>query len=463
MRVFEKATEALAGILGTPLAYPLYYFILTIAGGTVLLHHPASLVGREIAWIDAVFTATSAACVTGLVVVDTGTHFTSFGQGVILCLIQLGGLGVMTYASLVFYLWRQRVSLADRVAVGQSLLHDPSFKLGRFLLRLLLWTCAIEGGGMMLLRLFDPDGFSWFGSLFHSVSAFCNAGFSLFPDSLSAWRGNLWVNIVFMVLIVAGGIGFSVLVELEHVGLGKLKKKAGRRTTARLSWYSRVVLRTSLWLVLGGTAILFFSEFVGFRQPMQWGEAVLSALFQSVTCRTAGFNTLDIGSMTNLSLVAMMALMLIGGSPGSCAGGVKTTTFRALIAFALAQVRGREQSVVEGRALDNTTLSKAFTLVLFAFLIVTLATLVLTFTEGGDVPHPLTRGQFLEILFESVSAFATVGLSTGLTPELSAAGKVVIALLMFVGRLGPVFFLGVLQTLHEKPHYRWPEENMLIG
>ena len=223
-----------------------------------------------------------------------------------------------------------------------------------------------------------------------------------------------------------------------------------------MSWYSRVVLRTSLWLVLGGTAILFFSEFVGFRQPMQWGEAVLSALFQSVTCRTAGFNTLDIGSMTNLSLVAMMALMLIGGSPGSCAGGVKTTTFRALIAFALAQVRGREQSVVEGRALDNTTLSKAFTLVLFAFLIVTLATLVLTFTEGGDVPHPLTRGQFLEILFESVSAFATVGLSTGLTPELSAAGKVVIALLMFVGRLGPVFFLGVLQTLHEKPHYRWP-------
>ncbi len=413
--------------------------------------------------MDALFTATSATCVTGLAVVDTGTHFTLFGQSVILALIQLGGLGVMTYASLVFYLWRKRVSVADRIAVGQSLLHDPSFKLGRFLLRLILWTLTIEGGGLLLLHLADPKGFSWYSSLFHSVSAFCNAGFSLYSDSLSAWRNNLWVNLVFIFLITAGGIGFSVLVEFEQVAVEKLGRKNRTKRCKGLSWYSRVVLVTSFWLVVGGAAVLFFAEFIGFHQPMKLNTAILSSFFQSVTCRTAGFNTLDIGGMTNLSLVAMMALMLIGGSPGSCAGGVKTTTFRALTAFTMAQVRGREQSVVNGRALDQVSLRKAFTLSLFAFFIVTLATLILTFTEGGDVPHPYARGQFLEILFESVSAFGTVGLSTGLTPQLSSAGKIVISTLMFVGRLGPVFFLGVLQTMYEKPRYRWPEENILVG
>jgi trk system potassium uptake protein TrkH len=461
---FGYFSEKISDTFGTPLVYPLYYFVFAIFAGAFLLHLPASNVGPSISWIDAVFTATSATCVTGLAVLDTGADFSRFGHCVILGLIQLGGLGVMTYASLAMYLWRNRISLADRLAVGQSLLHDPSFKLGRFLLRLLLWTLAIEGSGMLLLRLSDPVGFSWFSSLFHSVSAFCNAGFSLQSDSLSQWRSQLGVNFVIMVLIVAGGIGFSVLVELGQVGgakLGVWKRKTLQNVS--LSWYSKVVLKTSIWLVLLGGGALFFAEFVGYHQSMQWGEAALSALFQSVTCRTAGFNTLDIGAMTNLSLVAMMALMLIGGSPGSCAGGVKTTTFRTLTAFVVAQLRGREQSVVSGRALDASTLRKAFTLALFAFLIITCATLILTFTEGGDIPHPEARGQFLELLFESVSAFATVGVSTGLTPGLSTPGKVVVTLLMLVGRLGPVFFLGVLQTIQEKPRYRWPEDNMLIG
>jgi trk system potassium uptake protein TrkH len=445
----------------SPFALPVYFFALTIVTGTLLLHHPVSLSGADISWLDALFTATSATCVTGLIVVDTGTYFSRFGQNVILGLIQLGGLGVMTYTSLVFYLWRKRVSVTDRIAVGQSLLHDPRFHLGSFLKLMVVMCVVVECSGAGLLYLCDPVGFEPYSALFHSISAFCNAGFSLYGTSMMFWRHDPAVNTVLMVLITLGGLGFYTLLELTGIsgGAGDLTSHGARR----ISWQSRVVLRTSLLLVIFGWGTLFLAEYFGRTGSGQLFGTMLEGLFQSVTCRTAGFNTVDIGAMTNVSLFIMILLMVIGGSPGSCAGGVKTTTFRVLAAFGVSQLKGRKQVVVDGYGLDESTVNKALTLSVFAFLILVGATMILCVTEGGDVPHPLARGRFLEILFETASAFGTVGLSTGLTPDLSAAGKTVITLLMFVGRLGPIVFLSMIQSWQVRERFARPEKSVLIG
>ena len=331
----------------SPFALPVLFFGAVIISGSLLLNTNWSAGDRSISWVDALFTATSATCVTGLVVVDTGAFFTPFGQTVILGLIQLGGLGIMTYTSLVFYLWRRRVSLVDRIAVGQSLLHDPSFNLGKFLIKLVLFTLIIESVGAALLFFLDPGNISPYSALFHAVSAFCNAGFSLHADNLTAWRGNLGVNVVIMLLIVTGGIGFSVLVEMWT----RLHRKvtfffgfAGSGNQPTFSWYGEVVVKTSLFLVFAGALGIYLAEFIGYHRDLPAGEAILSTLFQSVTCRTAGFNTLDIGLMTNVSLSLMIILMFIGGASGSCAGGIKISTFRTVAAFLTAQIQGRRRS-----------------------------------------------------------------------------------------------------------------------
>ncbi len=438
--------------LFSPFTYPIYFFLLTIVTGALVLMHPVSLNGGKLSFIDAIFTATSATCVTGLSVVDTGTHFSRVGQTVILAMIQLGGLGIMTYASLVFYLWRRRVSLTDRLSLG-GLMHDASFNLGRFIVRLVTW-------GALVLWLLDPVGFYPWAALFHSISAFCNAGFGLYSDSLMQWRGDTGVNLAFMALITLGGIGFSVIVELEHWLRSRMSFGAKRK---HLSWYAGVVLKVSAFLSIGGAAALYLAEIVGLGRDIPLKDGVLAAFFQSVTCRTAGFNSVDVSQLTTISLLVMIFLMFVGGSPGSCAGGVKTTTARALWAFAVAKVRGRRQPVVGRYALDAETLGRAVTLTLIALILVAFGTLWLVVSEGGDVPHAEARGLFLEVLFEVVSAFGTVGLSMGITPKLSVSGKLVITMLMFVGRLGPIAFLTVISRMQEQPRYSWPEESMLIG
>ncbi|MHC1791215.1 TrkH family potassium uptake protein [Solidesulfovibrio sp.] len=451
--------------LFAPLLLPIYFFAAAIFLGAGLLCQPMSAAGEPVSFLDALFTATSAACVTGLVVTDTGTTFNRFGHTVILALIQLGGLGIMTFSTLVFYLWRRRVSLADHIAVGQSLLHDATFHLGRFLTRMAVVTLFIEAVGALLLYLLDPVGFAPFSAVFHAVSAFCNAGFGLFPDNLMAYGGHSGINLVIMWLIVSGGLGFAVLIEGYRVARSRLT--GGGRVAGRhlpLSWYSRTVFAVSAFLIVAGAAMIYCGEFLGSRYP---GLSVLdrgmAALFQSVSCRTAGFNTLDIGHMADASLVIMILLMFIGGSPGSCAGGIKTTTFRVLAAFGRAKMFGRRQVVVGRFAVDDGTVDRAVTLTIFASGLVLGSVLLMCFTEGAVAPHVEAGGRFLEILFEVVSAFGTVGLSTGITPGLSPAGKLVIIMLMFVGRLGPILFLSVLQGFQEPLRYRWPEQNMMIG
>lgn len=445
-----------------PISLPIYFFGLVIFFGTVLLHssfsHPAM---KKVSWLDAFFTATSATCVTGLSVVDTGTSFSLAGLIIILGLIQVGGLGIMTFTGLFFYLLRRRVSLTDRIAIGQTILHDPSFKIGSFLKRLVLWTLIIEAAGATLLYFLDPHGFPVFSAVFHAVSAFCNAGFSLQPDSLVAWRGNWGINLVFMLLIVIGGIGFSVIIESQMWLAAKFVDPLKNNKT--VSWYSKVVLKTTLFLIIAGFTALFLAESFGTHRNIPWSEKILSAFFQSVTCRTAGFNTLDIYHMTNVSLLFMMILMFIGGAPGSCAGGIKVTSFRVLVAFITAELKGRKQAVIGKFAVSNDTLNRTLLLTVFAGLLLLLAMLLLNITEGANIPHPETRGLSLEIFFETISAFGTVGLSTGLTPKLSPWGKVIVTILMFVGRLGPIVFLAAIQSYQKEKLYTWPEENLLIG
>jgi len=454
MKVFKQ--------LNSPLIFPIFFFMLVIVFGSVFLHIAEKRDVDSLSWTDSIFTATSAACVTGLAVVDTGTYFTVFGKSILLCLIQLGGLGIMTFTSLSIYLLRRRTTITDRIAIGQALLHDSRFNLGKFLIEIVSWTLIIEASGAALLYAFAPTEFSPFSAIFHAVSAFCNAGFSLFSDSLMSWKGAWGINLVFIALIVTGGIGFSVFVELKNWVKQRFQK---RRSPSRqeLSWYAKIVLRTTLFLIIMGGASIYLSEFIGYNRMVAMDDAILTSLFQSVTSRTAGFNTLNIGQMTNVSLIILLFLMFIGGAPGSCAGGIKVTTFRVLAAAIWSQLKGRKQATIGKFAIRETAVKKAMVLFVVAILTISMAVFLLDFTEGGAKPHYLVRGQFLEILFESVSAFSTVGLSTGLTPTLSIAGKWIIIFLMFIGRLGPFMLIGALQSVQETQFYKLPEENVMIG
>jgi trk system potassium uptake protein TrkH len=330
---------------------------------------------------------------------------------------------------------------------------------------MVFWTLLLETFGAITIFLLAPGGISPFSALFHAVSAFCNAGFSLFSDSLVSWRGAWGVNLAILFLIIAGGLGFSVLVELHTTALRKLRasRAAAPGPVAGLSWYAVTIIKTSLLLILGGGIIIFLTEYIGAERTGAFSESVLAALFQSVTCRTAGFNTLDIANMTNISLLFMILLMFIGGATGSCAGGIKVSTFRVFWAFVVAQLTGGNQVVVRNFAIAPKDVSRALILIIITMVVIFFSTMILSVTEGGIVPHPEARGLFLDILFEVVSALGTVGLSTGLTMKLSLAGKWLITALMFIGRLGPLVFLAVIQELHRERLFRRPEESILIG
>ncbi len=463
-----------------PFVLPVASFALTILAGAVLLWLDVSAAAGPVSFVDALFISTSSVCVTGLASVDPSTAFTRFGHVVMVTLIQLGGLGITTYTTLIFYFWSRRISLTDRMAVGDALLHNPSFHLGSFLQRVVMVILSLEMTGAAILYLMEPERIGAFHAVFLAVSAFCNAGFALWPDNLIGWQQHWGVNLVIMSLIVMGGLGFAVLDEILRLlwrRLGKpepahawswslARAQAGRSRPSphRLSLHARLVLSTTAFLIFGGTLCIFLPEFfanVGHFHVAR--EGLLPALFQSVTARTAGFCTVDVTKLTDISLLVLILLMLIGGSPGSCAGGIKTTTFRALLGFIRAQLTGRSQVTVAGRGLEPATLNKVFVLFTFTMLTVIGGTFALTLTEGGAQPHGKTQFQVLDLLFETVSAFATVGLSTNVSPSLSTAGKLIDCLLMFIGRLGPIWLITTLQQFQTEPAWKLPETDIPIG
>ncbi len=437
-------------------------FGATILAGAFALLLPWAHATGKITFLDALFTSTSAVCVTGLVVVNTGSDFTHFGQIVIMLLIQAGGLGIMTFAALMFQFLGKRMSLKS-----QALLHGSFFQqdIGinfRAMFRRILWLTAITelvGAALMFLALWPQAshmGEACLSALFHAVSAFCNAGFSLYDDNLMGLRHNYLFTTAIMVLIVIGGLGHTVAHEVWR----RLEYRFSRRRDEpvdrpRLSVHSQVVLWVSGILILGGAVGLLVLGLTA--AETSWGGRLAAALFQSVTARTAGFNTVDIGLLPASSLMLLVILMFIGGSPASCAGGIKTTAFAISWAELRARVLGETEVRLLDRRIPTETLWRVSLLIRLALLWNIAGVLLLLVTEGGRPGMGLER-----VLFEQISAFGTVGLSTGITDKLSAPGKLWIIVTMFVGRLGPLTM--AMWFFTPKPgHVRHPEGKVMIG
>jgi trk system potassium uptake protein len=432
--------------------------------GTAVLMFPACSTSREsIGLIDAAFTSTSAVCVTGLIVLDTGSDFSPLGEAVILILIQLGGLGIMTFSALILY-WlgfRPGLELKDVVEEthGDILSIPPRKMIGR----ILLWTFLLESLGALLFffRFRSEYSFTeavWL-SVFHSVSAFCNAGFSLFTDSFMGYRQDLYVNTILISLIIVGGLGFIVLMDTTRFFRMWRRKEQPRR----LLLQTKVVLITTVILIAGGGLFVAGMEIIGGTAYASEAQTPLSSLFLSVTARTAGFNTTDTSLLGNGTLIIVMILMLIGASPGSTGGGLKTTTFAVIVATIRSNVTNQPSVRLLNRKVPSDLVAKAFsTLILFLLLILAGVTLLEIFNRP-ILPSAKIRGVFLEHLFETISACCTVGLSTGITPELSTAGKTVIILCMFIGRLGPLVVAGSLIGRMPGRSYELPEERVMVG
>jgi trk system potassium uptake protein TrkH len=431
-------------------------FSALIVLGTCLLSLPVSSeAGQRLDLVDALFTATSAVCVTGLIVVDTPRAFSTFGEVVLLVLIQAGGLGYMTLSTSFGFLLGRRLSLAERVTLQESLQTDSLEGIAHFALTVLKTTLVIELAGAAVLtawwaRTFDL-GEAAHLAVFHAVSAFNNAGFSLFSDNLMAFRGDLVVNLVVGVLVFLGGIGFFVVREVWQT-----------RSVSRLSMHSRLVLSVTMMLIAAGTVGLLVLEWGNPRTlgPLGVGEKVLAASFQAVSPRTAGFNTIDVGGMTVPALFLLMALMFIGAGPGSTAGGVKVSTFGVTVLALWAMVRGSGAPVVFGRRIPAETVARAFFICLISFLVLNVVGAVLLVVE---------RRELLATLFETSSAFGTVGLSMGegapvsLAGHFSPVGKALLTAMMFMGRVGPLTLAIALAGRRERSRVRYPEGRVLIG
>lgn len=456
----HSATRRLLALLRLPQMLPVAGFAALIFVGSALLWVPWSHQPGAVSYLDALFTSTSAVCVTGLVTVSTASDYTVAGQVVILVLIQVGGLGVMTYAAMTLSLLRRRLSLRAVAALHESLFQKEEVRdFRRRVKQVVLITLGLEAAGALLLFLSllpqEPALSAAWSSVFHSVSAFCNAGFSILPGNLADVRDNHVFTAVIMLLVVLGGLGFTVLHEL----FGEAGRLAGRRARTgphRFSLHTMVVVKTSLLLIGGGAALLLLFGLTDAEGG--WGTRIEAALFHSVSARTAGFNTLDVGALPLASLLVLAVLMFIGGSPGSCAGGVKTSSLAVLFARVRTYLTGEEEAHLLGRRIGRDLVRSAGLLLVLALLWNLVGLLLLAHSEGGRPDVGLHN-----LLFEQLSAFGTVGLSTGATTAgLTTTGKLWIAATMYVGRLGPLT-LASLAVYRRPSRIAFPEGKVMIG
>jgi trk system potassium uptake protein TrkH len=447
-------------IVQSPARVAIIGFAGLILVGTILLMLPAASTAEHLGFVNALFTSTSAVCVTGLTVVDTGKAFSPFGQSILLILIQIGGLGIMTISTLFLMLAGRRPGLAGQIVVQDTFTHSRERNIFSILKDVALFTCVIEGMGMVLMFCcFLPGNGvqqALFLSIFHSISAFCNAGFSIFSDSFIGYREKWTLNLVLCFLIITGGMGFLVLSELKR------KFSTNHRSLSRLSLHSKLVLSMTAILLVSGSLLIVAMEWHNTLAPLSVSGRFLSSFFQSVTTRTAGFNTLSIGDMANETLFILILLMFIGASPGSCGGGIKTTTLATLIILGGSRFRGHKCPQLFNRTISDDSVAKAISVVLLSIIVVCVGIMLLLMTEIGEVPHSQSRGKFLELLFETVSAFGTVGLSTGITTGLSAMGKLILSGVMFIGRLGPLV-VAVAASRNTVSRYYYAEETIMVG
>ncbi|MEE9441397.1 MAG: TrkH family potassium uptake protein [candidate division Zixibacteria bacterium] len=432
------------------------YFAATIVVGTIFLYLPISSAGDSIGLIDAFFTSTSAVCVTGLTVLDTGSDFSFFGQIVILVLIQLGGLGIMTFATSLLMMMGARVSFYDRIGIFENF--GNWTRTGTILAAIILTTIAIEGlGAVALYAQFSqefPSDVAVFYSIFHSVSAFCNAGFSTFPNSLESYNGNLYILGVFSLLIIIGGLGFIVIGEI----FSRLF-----RFRSMLSLHAKLCLSVTAILLGAGTIIFFAIEYNNSFGDMSFIDSLSNAFFQAVTCRTAGFNAIPQVNLTEVGLLVTLILMFIGACPGSTGGGIKTTTGAVILLLVYNRFRGRKSIPVFKRSIDNDSIRRALTATLLASLIIVVMFALLMLAEQRPQPHQLSQGWFVDNLFEVVSAFGTVGLSLGITGHATVTGKLIIIVLMFIGRVGLLTLAFSLARPAEPGEIVYAGESVMIG
>lgn len=436
----------------------LSFALLILAGALVLWLPAAAPAGRRLAFLDALFSSASAVCVTGLAVVDIGRDLSLFGQVATLVLFQLGGLGILTFSAVLFLLMGRGIATREQDILQSVFLNAPRRDLAGVLRFVILSTFAFEAAGAAILWArfgFDfPAGEALYVAVYHAVSAFNNCGYGLFSDSLAGYRGDPVVNLTVMALIVSGGIGFIVIYELRERFRGRIR---------RLSLHTRFVLTATALLIAGGAAAFLALEREGVLQALAWDERLLAAAFQSVTARTAGFSTVDIAALRNETLLVTMLLMFIGGSPGSTAGGVKTTSASLLGVLVWSRLRGREEVTVAHRTIPRELLNRMVSIILAATLSIVLIASILLIAAPDSPGNAPDRGLFIQYLFETVSAFGTVGLSMNTTPLLNAVQKIAVILMMVAGRVGPLTLAFALARSAGKKQVIYAEEGIMVG
>lgn len=435
-------------------------FLSVITIGTFALLLPYSTY-ESIEIVDAAFISVSAVCVTGLSTVDVSTTFTVFGKIIIMLLIQFGGLGIMTFAACAVWILREKLSVNERMMLEQSFIQgEESLSLKRFIFFLVKYTFFSEAAGTICYFFaFSSIKDFWnriFFALFHSVSAFCNAGFSLYSDSFMQYKDSWAVNTVTCLLIILGGIGFIVVFELRnkfaHYLVFRKRKRKRTYKTRKLTVHTWLVLRITCYLIISGTIFIYLLQR---SAPNCMNLTLLESFFQSVTCRTAGFNTVNIGRLHHATLIVMVFLMFVGGSPGSAAGGIKTTTFGVLCYIMFLSKNNFNRVTVNKRTVPHRIIYQAMLVLLFSIFIVFISFILLSVFQP--------EFDFIQLFFETVSAFGTVGLSTGITAELFFQSKCILMITMFTGRVGPLSIFSIIASSREEMKIKYVEEKLLIG
>jgi len=441
---------------------PTRIFVLSFASviltGAILLCFPISAAKIPLRFVDALFTSTSAVCVTGLVVIDTGKDLSTVGQVVTMFLIQIGGLGIITFSTVFFVLMGRGLSFKGREIVQSTFLHTPRRDFIVIAKSVLLFTLIFESVGTVFLFVrFSRDFSIWaalYRAVYHAISAFNNAGFSLFSDNLMGYQGDIIVNLAVMGLIVHGGIGFIVQYEVLSYLRGIQKK---------LSVHTKVVIITTATLILSGTILFYVFERNHIIKDVSVLTKILASLFQSVTPRTAGFNTVDIGALTNATILLLIILMFIGASPGSTGGGVKTTSAALLVLMLWNRLKGNEEVNIFNRTVPREIISRTISIIFASAFSIAVITSVLLIAGGGNFPPTESRHFFVEYLFDTVSAFGTVGLSMGITPKLNDFQKYALIVMMFAGRVGPLTLAFSLSRATAKRGITYAEEGVMVG
>ena len=458
---FQRLSVFLQNIITHPSQTMVLSFLIVIIAGSLLLSMPfSSSDNKSLNFIDSLFTSTSAVCVTGLIVVDTASDFSFWGKIIIMTLIQIGGLGIMILSFSALFMFKRGISIENKLIISYMINEDDISNVAAAVKKITGLTILIEFSGAIILYLFfGKTGLSnterVFFSVFHSISAFCNAGFALFSDSLESFQGNPGIILTISLLIIMGGLSFSVIFDIYEKLKNILFMKKHHIKVYKMKVNSKMVLRITLFLLLSGTFIIYYLEHSRSMAELSITEQYLSAFFQSVTLRTAGFNSISFSSLSAPVLLIMIIYMFIGGASGSTAGGIKINNLGVILSYLQSVKDNKKEITLYNQQISIESVVKALTVFVFGIFFVISGVIILSITEDQPI---------LNLIFETVSAFGTVGLSTGITSDLSAFGKIIIILLMFLGRLGTLTIVASLSRSRSKQiSYSYPEADISIG